>query len=598
VVLAGCETAPTKPEQGEYTTGESGIQQAERYLREAGSLESPEKDIALLNAAGQLSKEGLSKRALAVLRQIDGNALPDDKFIQFSLMGSELALERNSATDATRFLESKRLQTLSASFTPRQRGLWYKIQGFVQEAEGNYHKAVFFYARASALATDRTNKRELHDQVWKALNRQTREELELNRDLSNDADVVGWYELALATRGNLGDLTLQIESIEHWQSRHPNHPAVTLLPETLQGVLNIPRDIPSRIAIFLPSNDTYRLASESVTEGMMAAYYRSLGRGGSVPELIFYDTDSADIPTLYQRALMEGANLVIGPLRREKLEDLMALPELAIPVLALNVAEDRENPHPNLFQFGLSVDDEARQIAEFAWQRGFRAAMVITPDTRWGYSARDTFSDLWQSQGGAVVAATTYNQKQTDYAALLEPAFFLQHSRQRAQRLRQTLGKNIAYNPSRRKDLDMIFLLANAQSGQQIKPSLDYLYAADLPVFATSMINDGRADRALYSDLNGIMFTALPWSVPAYDRNSLKPGSNLPSAYRNLFALGVDAYNINQWLTVLKSMPHADIRGQTGELNLAANNRIVRTLPWGQFVDGRAVPLHMATESE
>jgi len=75
----------------------------------------------------------------------------------------------------------------------------------------------------------------------------------------------------------------------------------------------------------------------------------------------------------------EGAELIIGPLGREQVSQLSALEQLPVPTLAVNYSEDSE-PAGNLYQFGLSAEDEARQVAQRAWVEGHRTAMILTTD--------------------------------------------------------------------------------------------------------------------------------------------------------------------------------------------------------------------------
>lgn len=591
VTLSGCETPPAQPQQGAYTTGESGIQQARQYLRQAASETSPQKDATLLQAARLFSINKKPDRALSTLKSINPEVLADSDYIEFSLLFAELAFIKSDLSVAQLALENPRIQSLSETLDADSRKRWFQLNGQLQNTLGNYHKSLFFFTRAAALEADSNLIATINNRIWKVLSRQSRSSLEHNMALSNDDIIKGWYSLALAARDTQGDLGQQIDAINSWKTRYASHPAARVMPTNLKAVMSVDRDIPRNIALLLPRSEKYKLATDTLSQGLLAAYYDTLKNSGQVPEIRFYDTDGDSIQNLYAKAVADGADLIIGPLRKEKLVELMNGPPPEVPVLALNFIEGQANPHGSIFQFGLSIEDEAAQVADLAWKQGLRAAMTVTPDTSWGNEARDKFIADWQARGGQLIANITYGSNQQDYAELLKPAFLLHHSRERATRLRQTLGKRIESNPSRRRDLDMIFLIANAQQGHQIKPSLDYLYAADLPVYATSMINDGKGIKSLDRDLNGIRFPAMPWSVKAFDTGNLRPGGNLSGSYRNLFALGADAYELHQWLSVMKAIPDVTLNGHTGVLSLKEDNHIVRTLPWAHFKNGEAIPL-------
>lgn len=560
-------------------------------LRQAADEDSPDKDRTLLKAAELFSQSKKVERALSTLTSINPQALASSDYIEFSLLSAELGFSKGDLSLAQLALENPRIESLAETFDPSARKRWFLLNGQLQQALGDSHKSLYFYTRAAALERNKEPLGLINDRIWQALNQQPRDSLEHNRSLSNDDIIKGWYSLALAARDTQGGLSGQIDAINSWKAQYSGHPATRAMPTNLQAITSVARKIPRNIALFLPASEKYKLATETLSKGLLAAYYDTLEKGGQVTDIRVYDTDSDSIQSLYSQAVTAGADLIIGPLRKEKLAELMAGPAPAIPVLALNFIEGETNPHESLYQFGLSIEDEASQVANLAWRQGYRAAMTVTPDTSWGMDARDRFNADWREQGGEIIANISYSANQQDYAELLKPAFLLHHSRERATRLSRTLGKRIASNPSRRRDLDMIFLIASAQQGHQIKPSLDYLYASDLPVYATSMINDGKGIRSLDRDLNGIMFPAVPWSVTAFDTGTLKPDTDLSGSYRNLFALGADAYELHQWLSVMETMPEVTLNGHTGVLSLQEDNHIVRTLPWAHFKNGQAVPL-------
>ena len=537
---------------------------------------------------GDLEK---TEQALTALGSINPQVLTDTDYIEFSLLSAELGFTKNDLSLVQLALENPRIQSLATDLEPKSRKRWFLINGQLQNTLGDHHKSLYFFTRAAALERDKDLIAVTNDLIWQVLSQQSKDSLERNKVLSNDDIIKGWYSLALATRDTQGDLTRQIDAINSWKQAYSGHPASRIMPTNLKAVMSVERTIPKHIALLLPRSEKYKLATKTLTQGLLAAYYDTFEKGGQVPDIRTYDTETDSIQNLYGQAVANGADLIIGPLRKEKLAELLSGPAPEIPVLALNFIEGQTNPHNSVFQFGLSIEDEASQVADLAWNQGLKAAMTVTPDTSWGKDARDRFVADWQARGGELIANITYGSNQQDYTELLKPAFLLHHSRERASRLRQTLGKSIASNPSRRRDLDMIFLIANAQQGHQIKPSLDYLYAADLPVYATSMINDGKGIKSLDRDLNGIRFPAMPWSVTAFDTGNLRPDGNLSGSYRNLFALGADAYELHQWLSVMNTMPEVTFNGHTGVLSLEVNNHIVRTLPWAHFKNGQAVPL-------
>src|SRR5690625_3825079 len=72
----------------------------------------------------------------------------------------------------------------------------------------------------------------------------------------------------------------------------------------------------------------------------MPAYYQAHTEKSRVPQVRQYDSSGdADIVALYEQAVADGAEFVIGPLDRDKVERLSQLEQLPAPILTLNYTE-------------------------------------------------------------------------------------------------------------------------------------------------------------------------------------------------------------------------------------------------------------------
>ena len=126
--------------------------------------------------------------------------------------------------------------------------------------------------------------------------------------------------------------------------------------------------------------------------------------------------------------------------------------------------------------------------------------------------------------------------------------------------------------------------------GRQIKPALDFLYASDVPVVATSHIYNGIEQADLDRDLTGVEFSAMPWTLPGQLATELTPDTRLHTAYRHLYAVGHDAFLLHRNLRELQSQQEASIFGATGLLSLS-NGVIRRQQKWAEFQRGKVVEL-------
>ena len=317
----------------------------------------------------------------------------------------------------------------------------------------------------------------------------------------------------------------------------------------------------------------------------MAAYHKS--ESGFQAPIRSYDSSSDSPVNLYHRAISEGAELVIGPLSKDNIQSLALSTELTTPVLALNHIPNLAKN--NLFQFGLSPIDEARQIASKAGQDGNKKALLLTPKTKQGGRIANYLTEYWQGTAGTLLEAQSYNKKASDFSKPIKDLLNLDESKYRYNRLKRLLGTNIQYTERRRQDVDAIFLSASAKKARSIYPQLQFYRATRLPVYATANIYSGQANPSLDIDLNNITFCDIPWLFSNAYSGELSQESlrstwqHLPGRYLKLIALGIDSYNVIPHLGQLNSTPYP---GATGTLSINNENRITRQLVCAKFTDG------------
>ena len=132
--------------------------------------------------------------------------------------------------------------------------------------------------------------------------------------------------------------------------------------------------------------------------------------------------------TLYQRAVDEGANYIVGPLDKAVINQLSQSEPLEVPILTLNYAEDNSNTNDKLYQFGLLPEDEARQVAEQAIRQNKTKAAILVPDTPWGERLRIAFQQRFTELGGVVLSAQSFDDKIDDYSQAIKKMLNLSQS--------------------------------------------------------------------------------------------------------------------------------------------------------------------------
>ncbi len=367
-------------------------------------------------------------------------------------------------------------------------------------------------------------------------------------------------------------------------------------------------EAPARIALLLPASGPLAKTAVAVRDGFFAAHFYRLNKTYQ-PIIQVYDSGT-HVDTMlaaYRQAVADGAEIVIGPLDRDGVKALGRSGELTAPTLALNYTDAPAAPGlttpGQLYQFGLSPEDEARAAAERAWLEGRRNAIAFVQKSDWGDRLLHAFKARFEALGGNVIDSQSYDPASNDFATPLRKLLGVTETTSRS---RPAAGANKTdpakpEPPKRRQDMDFIFLSAFTPQARQIRPHLLFFYAGDVPVYTTSHVYTGKLDRHADTDLNGLMFSDMPWVLDAESPQPLQRAITRlwpqpAEQFKRLYALGVDAYNLIPLLSRMSADPTERMAGETGNLSMDDAQRIHRELRWARFVEGEPLILEHLVE--
>ena len=590
LILLGtaCSSTPEPvraPPQPQSTT-----ESIDELLRQAELASGDSAAELRLQAINNLIAEGQIDRATSEIESIgEPSDLNSNLQLLFALTRAELALTQDNTSAALRWLTSVLTESATTNTAAGRNLILVRAQLFLENSRVFEAVTDMVELTESWPLDDETT---LFEDLWYTLTRLDEDEL---NSLATDADsyeLRGWIELARVYQDDQNSIRSQLDSIDQWGRIWARHSAASRLPAPLKALQQTWDNRPSHIALILPIQEP---AGNAIQEGFLTAYYQALSVSREVPRISIFDSSRIEaIYSIYNQAIDSGADLIIGPLDKNLVNQIQALPEIPVPTLALNYT-DNEEITDNLFQFGLAPEDEMSQIVNLAWESGHRNAAVLMPDTSDYGRLQNFFIESWKDKGGQVVASTNFFGD-SDYADVIKHLMAIDSSEARAERLLDLLPRrNMEFTPRRRSDIDYIFLVANPRQGRQIKPTLAFYFAENIPVFSIPSIYNGRDNQQENRDLDGIVFTDAPWILNPGGELNEKINSNLRQAQgplQRLRAMGIDSFMLYPRLFQLAERQVDSLRGTTGILTMSENQRIHRNLEPARFEDGLAVPFH------
>ena len=587
-LLVGCSTTPVVPDE-QSSAIESTSESINELIAAARSRSGLQAAPFSIRAMEEMLVADLVARAAAEASLLNR---PDNLSavlqLRYALVRGEIALRQQQPEIALRWLTGSLVDQLQD--LPEYTNAYYLLLGNAYlDLQQFSEAAVAYMALGTATQEPEPGELNVHDGIWNALSKLDDDELNQMASNADSYELRGWIELARVLRVDQFSIKSQLDSIAQWRRIWSRHSAATLLPQALLDLEQVWEQRPKHIALILPLQ---LAAGSAIQEGFLSAYYQALSISRDVPRISVYDSSGLSaVYAVYDDAIASGADLVIGPLDKELVNQLRRLPELSVPTLALNYADEVQPDAGRLYQFGLAPEDEIEQAVQLAWQAGHRNAAIVTPATDDYIRHQTTFSEKWSALGGDLVSQATFSGD-SDYADVIKRLMAIDSSEARADRLLDLLPRsNMEFIPRRRDDIDFIFLIANPRQGRQIKPTLAFYFAENVPVYAMPSIYDGVENPSANRDLDGIVFTDAPWILNSTDPLKIDMSSNLrpaQGAVQRFRAMGIDSFRLYPRLQQLANRQIPSMAGTTGILTMAEDQIIHRDLGVAKFVEGLA----------
>jgi outer membrane PBP1 activator LpoA protein len=320
---------------------------------------------------------------------------------------------------------------------------------------------------------------------------------------------------------------------------------------------------PVRIALLLPMNSpSLGAAAAAVRAGFMASVERD-GAGTTV-DLVATGDGADDTLASYTEAAASH-DVVVGPLARPAVGALAATGKLSRPTLALNHPEVRGNLPQGMLVAGLSIEDEARQAADWAARAHPQGrVLILAGNAAWAQRAAGAFEARWNELG---------------------------HTGQRfsVPSVDGRVDQSAISDLKARLDVDPPALLFAALDVVELRQVRAQTGTA-IPCYTGGAGNPGRAPGM--PELDGLRVVDLPWLVrpdaPAVMVYPRPLDTEQSLTMSRLYALGIDAFLVARELGMRPGAPFV-IDGVTGHLE-ADGVRLQRREAMAVYRDGNFEP--------
>ena len=590
-ILAGCSSSPVRSPMavGESDSTSYVPTSIDTLLTETKQTQS-ETDPGL-SMISELLSAGAFSAAEEKLSAIHSEDLLPRQWLLYRLLQGSLLQAQKRFAEALDLYQEKELNKAVANASTTIQWQYGLELAELTAASGDVAKSIRLLYTTQTLQLSPEKLQKVRRPMWEQLIHIDKAGFsQIQKSTAAKTGLAGWIDLANIARNNRTSNTQQLHKLDTWINHWPSHPGLTTALELTEELQKVANGKPKAVALILPLSGELAVSGKAVREGFLAAYFNSKNSQQDLPRLMILDSNrEQDIQTTYDKAVVAGAQLIVGPLTKTELRSLIDNPPIqTVTTLALNQISGEPAP-AWLKQFALSPAEEIKQVAAQGLFHHPGNALVIYPDNPRGQQQKTILENVWQAEHNQVVAEIAYTE-QLQFSEQVQLALNINFSEKRAKQLRRLIGTNSEFSPRRRQDIDTIFLLSDrAEDARSLKPLLDFHYAGDLPIYATSTIFEGDTSKVRDRDINGIIFVHMPWSFNSAttEKQHLQKSSLWKNNSSRLYALGTDAWLIHDRLNLLEKHYY---RGNTGTLKFDNRGTMQRNLVVGSFYRGKPLP--------
>ena len=407
----------------------------------------------------------------------------------------------------------------------------------------------------------------------------------LYQTMADNAYARNWLSLALSTTSLPATLPQQKTKLARWKKNNSQSSFANNVPRRIEDFLSVSTS-PRNVALLLPQTGPLATFGTAIQEGFLAVEKR-LGITTTV-----YDVH--DMDSLHQAMNdMETRDIdaVVGPVDRQLIQEIWTSNRFPL-LLALNYLPSI-TPRHGYVQFGLGIEDEAQLLASISRYNNKHNVLVITEESTKGKRAFTAFShNIPAARYTRLVFGSTQALAQGISNAVSVSSVDIKkhrHDLKEYEKDPEAFKVSPTEEILKKNTVDTVVVFANQVNSTQVKSLLDFYYAFDTPVLATSYSYHLDQANNLSNEYEGIFIADIP-TLGAEFSKWHPMISSAPEEWNagltRFYALGIDAAIATLNLQRLIRAPGIQVRGTTGTLGFNPHSQTISRSPILYFVQG------------
>ncbi|WP_050937084.1 penicillin-binding protein activator [Vibrio harveyi] len=580
ITLAACSSGPRQPDSVDITL--EPTQSVQNYMIQADSTEGSLQNDWLIMATKAAIQGNELDQAELLIKRLSRQQLSEVQQAEWQLARATLQQKQGKYSQLLQGLNFKPWWKLPSE----QWKDYYELradayQSLNQPFEANRQLVAEGQYASSA------EQREISSRIWMNFGSYSENELTALQTEPSEDVLDGWLQLAIYAKTLSSNIPQLKNTLEHWLSENPSHPAAVYTPAEIQNILSLEIVKPNNTALLLPLTGKFAPQAQLIRDGFIFAMMNDQARDPSAT-LTVIDTHAYSADQIKQRLINENIDFVVGPLQKENVEKLQATLDgsetgVKIPTLALNIPEEVQ-AGTDMCYLALSPEQEVAQAAKYLFSQGYQFPMILAPNGAYGQRVVEAFNEEWSKYSSNKVATSYFGDKR-QLQKNINGVFGLQESQQRIAQMQSLMRISLESQPRSRRDVDAVYIVARSSELTLIKPFIEVAINPDAKppkLFSNSRSNSGGAT---YEDLSGVAYSDIPMLINpdptiATQMNELWPDQS--NMEKRLEALGMDAYKLLGELPQMKLLPGYSVDGQTGVLSINNNCVVQRELDWAE----------------